>query len=44
LDLQSTQTKKQVFFTLISTFGLNHNQHSLGLVDFDLDMDNLFEG
>lgn len=41
---QSTQTKKQVFFTLISTFGLKQNQYSLGLVDFVLDMDDLFEG
>jgi uncharacterized protein len=38
-----TKTKKQVFLTLISTFGIRHNQHSLGLVDRQLELDILFE-
>lgn len=38
----ATQTRKQVFITLITTFGLAHNKHSLGLVDNVLDLDDLF--
>jgi len=38
-----TKTKKQIFWTLISTFGISPNQHSLGLIDSVLDMDVLFE-
>lgn len=40
---EATKTRKQVFLTLITTFGLKHNQHSLGLVDVVLKMDCLFE-
>jgi uncharacterized protein len=40
---ETTKTKKQTFFTMITTFGLKQNQHSLGLVDIDLTMDDLFE-
>ncbi len=39
----STRTRKQVFLTMITTFGLKQNQHSLGLVDAELTMDALFE-
>lgn len=39
----STQTRKQIFWTLITTFGLTHNQYSLGLVDTVLTMDALFD-
>lgn len=28
-----TQTKKQIFITLITTFGLTANKHSIGLID-----------
>ncbi|MEZ4887170.1 MAG: ATP-binding protein [Chitinophagales bacterium] len=38
-----TNTKKQIFWTLITTFDLQHNQHSLGLIDNILTMDVLFE-
>jgi len=35
---ESTQTKKQIFLTMITTFGLKHNKHSIGLVSSDLDL------
>lgn len=38
-----TKTRKQVFLTFISTFGLKPNKHSLGLVDSSFSMDVLFE-
>ena len=38
-----SQTKKQVFLTMITTFGLLENKHSQGLVDNELTMDILFE-
>ena len=38
-----TKTPKQVFLTLISTFGLQPNIHSVGLIDNDLTMNCLFE-
>ncbi len=37
-----TSTKKQIFLTLITTFGLVANQHSIGLIDNVLDMNDLF--
>lgn len=37
-----SKTKKQIFITLISTFGLIENKHSTSLVDNTLDMDALF--
>ena len=40
---ETTKTKKQIFLTLISTFGLHHNKHSLGLITSDLDMEVLFD-
>jgi AAA+ ATPase superfamily predicted ATPase len=40
---ESTQTKKQLFLTLISTFGIAPNEHSLGLIDQVLTIDCLFE-
>jgi len=39
----STKTKKQIFWTLLTTFGLQHNQYSIGLIDSALNMDVLFE-
>lgn len=40
---ESTHTRKQVFLTMITTFGLKPTPHSLGLVDAELTMDTLFE-
>jgi hypothetical protein len=37
-----TKTKKQIFITLISTFGMHPNKHSIGLVDNSITMDDLF--
>ena len=37
-----TQTRKQVFLNLLTTFGLKQNEHSLGLIDKALSMDVLF--
>jgi uncharacterized protein len=38
-----TQTSKQVFLTLISTFGIKPNAHSIGLINRSFDMNILFE-
>jgi hypothetical protein len=40
---ESTQTQKQLFVTMITTFGVKHNKHSLGLISADLDMGIFFE-
>ena len=40
---EETGTRKSVFLTFITTFGLKSNQYSLGLVQNDLTMDSLFE-
>jgi uncharacterized protein len=37
-----SKTKKQVFFTFISAYGLLPNEHSRGLVDNELKLDDLF--
>lgn len=37
-----TKTKKQIFLTMITTFGLLENKHSQGLIDNQLTMDVLF--
>jgi uncharacterized protein len=37
-----SKTKKQVFFTFISTYGLVENEYSRGLVDKELTLDTLF--
>ena len=39
---QKTNTKKYLVLTLISTFGIQHNKHSLGLIEQTLTMDDLF--
>jgi AAA+ ATPase superfamily predicted ATPase len=39
---QETRTRKSVFLTIITTFGLKTNDHSAGLVQNDLSMDCLF--
>ena len=38
-----SKTKKQVFLTFISTFGIKQNANSLGLVHHDITMDALFD-
>jgi uncharacterized protein len=38
----TTKTNKQIFLTLISAFGLKHNQHSLGLIHQVLTLEDLF--
>ncbi len=37
-----SKTKKQIFITFISTYGLIQNEHSIGLVDKELTLDDLF--
>ncbi len=39
----TTKTKKQLFWVFISTFGINENQHSGGVIAKSLTMDDLFE-
>ncbi len=39
---QITKTKKSVFFTMITTFGLKQNQHALSLVQNEIVMEDLF--
>jgi uncharacterized protein len=38
----TTQTRKHLFLTLVTTFGLIHNEYSVGLVDQILTVDALF--
>lgn len=37
-----TKTKKHTFLSMITTFGLVQNEHSPGLVDQVLELDDLF--
>ncbi len=39
---ETTKTRKHLFLTLMTTFGLNPNEHSIGLVDQVLTLDDLF--
>jgi uncharacterized protein len=39
---QETKTKKHLFITLISSTGLQPNEHSIGLIDQQLTLDHLF--
>ena len=39
----STKTKKSVFITMITTYGIHKNKHSIGLVQNDITLDALFE-
>lgn len=39
---EKTKTKKHLMIVLITTFGMEHNKHSLGLVDKILTMEDLF--
>jgi uncharacterized protein len=38
-----SKTRKHIFLTVLSTFGIQQNEHSLGVVDNNLTMDCLFE-
>jgi len=40
---ENTNTKKQIHLILITTFGLKHNKHSLGLINADFGMEIFFE-
>lgn len=40
---ETTGTRKYLMLTLITTFGLKHNKHSLGLVEKILTLDDLFD-
>ncbi len=40
---EETQTRKTVFPTLITTFGLKENMHSLGFIQNTITMNDLFE-
>lgn len=37
-----TQTRKQLFWTMITSFGLQSNEHSLGLISNTLTPNDLF--
>jgi uncharacterized protein len=39
---EKTKTKKQLMIVLLTTFGMEHNKHSLGLIEKILTMDDLF--
>jgi len=39
---EKTKTKKQLMIVLLTTFGMKHNKHSLGIVENILNMDDLF--
>ena len=39
---ETTKTRKQIFITLISTFGLKQNEYSLDLIERDLTLKDLF--
>lgn len=40
---ETTKTKKQIQLVLITTFGLKHNKHSLGLINADFGMEAFFK-
>lgn len=37
-----SKTRHQVWLTMITTFGIKHNKHSLGLVEYQLTLEDLF--
>lgn len=39
---ETTKTRKHLFLTLITTFGITHNEHSVGLIDQIVTIDDLF--
>jgi len=40
---KQTKTKKQLFLTMISTYGINENEHKIDLVQNDITLDALFK-
>jgi len=40
---QETKTRKAIFLTMITTYGVEKNKHSIGLVQNEITMDALFE-
>ena len=38
-----TKTRKSIFLTLITTYGIQANVHSIGLVQNDIQMESLFQ-
>jgi hypothetical protein len=40
---KQTQTRKSIFLTMVTTFGINRNVHAISMVQNDLTMDALFE-
>jgi len=40
---ETTKTRKMLIWTFIAPFGLEHNQHSLGLIEKVLDLEALFD-
>lgn len=40
---EKTKTNKQIFLSMISSFGIEHNKNSLGLIDHDLTLDALYQ-
>lgn len=40
---EQTKTKKQLFLTMVSTYGINENEHKIDLVQNDITLDALFE-
>ncbi len=40
---QQTKTKKTIFITMITPYGIKKNEHSIGIVDKELTMDALFD-
>jgi uncharacterized protein len=40
---QVSKTRKAVFLTMITTYGIEKNKHSLGLIQNEVTMDNLFD-
>jgi hypothetical protein len=41
--LENTKTKKSVFLTMLTTFGVKENEHYVGKVQNQINMDALFE-
>ena len=39
---RQSHTKKQLWMTMITTFGIKHNKHSLGLIEKELTLEDLF--
>ncbi len=40
---EASKTRKHTFLTMITTFGVKENEHSIGLVDHDIKIEALFE-